>query len=86
MIGLTDVRGYTMSTKDHMGFYDGGAPFDRDVLLPQEVLLDSYSADLTLVMKPLLDEVWNAAGFTGSVYYKNGKWIGDELAKATGGF
>jgi hypothetical protein len=85
MLSLTDVRGYTMATKDYAGFPDGGMPFDRDVLLPQEVLMDSYSADLTLVMKPLLDEVWNSVGFDGSVYYKDGKWVGDQLAAQVGG-
>ena len=24
-------------------------------------------------MKPLMDEIWNAAGFHGSIYYRNGK-------------
>ncbi len=85
MLSLTDVQGYTIVTKDYAGFLDGGVPFDRDVLLPQEVLIDSYAADLTLVMKPLLDEVWNAAGFDGSVYYKDGRWIGDQLAAQVGG-
>src|SRR6266581_1300599 len=74
-LSLTDVRGYTMIARDYASFLDGGVPFDRDVLLPQEVLMDSYAADLTVVMKPLLDEVWNAAGFDGSVYYKDGRWV-----------
>jgi hypothetical protein len=85
MLSLLDVKGYTIITKDYLGFPGGGAPFDREVLMPQEVLIDTYSADVPLVMKPLVDEIWNAANFNGSIYYKDGKWMGEEVARQLGG-
>lgn len=85
MFALIDVRGHTMYPRDCFGFTRGGAPFDQEVLMPQEVLIDTYSADLPLVMKPIVDEIWNAAGFECSFYYKDGKWIGEEVASQRGG-
>lgn len=84
MLALIDVRDYTMSRKDFLGFTSGGAPFDREMLLPQEVLIDEYSADVSLIMRPLIDEIWNAAGFNESPYYKSGGWVGEELARQYG--
>jgi len=75
MLSLTDVKGYTMGRKGNMGVF-GGTPFDRDILITQDVLLDTYDVDVPLVMKPVVDEIWNAAGFEESLYYKDGKWIG----------
>jgi hypothetical protein len=85
MLALIDVRGYTMITHDYFGAFGGGAPVDREVLVPHEVLIDAYCVDVPLVMKPLVDEIWNAADFKGSIYYKDGKWVGDELARQRGG-
>lgn len=85
MLTLIDVRGYSLANEQYGGFLGGGHPFDRDMLLPQEVLIDSYDTHLPQVMKSLFDELWNAAGCSGSIYYKNGKWIGEEVAQARGG-
>jgi hypothetical protein len=85
MLSLIDVQGYTMSRHDDLNPFGGGAPFDRSVLMPQDVLIDTYSSDVPLVMKPLVDELWNAAGFNGSAYYKDDKWLGEELARRIGG-
>lgn len=46
--------------------------FDRDVIQTSEVFLDDYPADkdqIYQLLKPALDEVWNAAGFSGSPFY-----------------
>lgn len=46
--------------------------FDRDVIQTSEVFLDDYPADKDQIyqfLKPALDEVWNAAGFSGSPFY-----------------
>jgi schlafen family protein len=83
MLALIDVRGYTMGSRDQLGFHIGGAAFDRDVLVPQEVLIENYSADVPLVMKPLVDEIWNAASFVSSDYYRDGKWVGEDLARGS---
>jgi hypothetical protein len=74
---LTDVKSFTMAAAGHLGIF-GGTPFDREVLMPQDLLLDTYDVDVFRVMKPLLDEIWNAAGYEGSPYYRDGKWIGGQ--------
>jgi hypothetical protein len=53
--------------------------------MPQEVLIDNYPIDVPDVMKPILDEIWNAADYPGSIYYKDGKWVGEQLARHLGG-
>ncbi len=85
MLSLLDVQGYTLHVPDRLGAFAGGEPFDRAVLAPQEVLIETYSDDIPSVMKPLLDEIWNAAGFEGSPYYRGDEWIGDVLARQLGG-
>jgi Putative DNA-binding domain len=82
MLTLIGVRGYTMSSHDSFG--GGGEPFDREVLMPQEVLIDTYSADVPLLMKPAVDEIWNAANFNESIYYIDGKWFGDKRFRQLG--
>lgn len=75
MLALIDVRGYALA-RDGGGFLISEDPFDRDFLAPQEVLIESYSLDVPVVLKPILDEIWNAGGAVGSIYYRDGKWVG----------
>jgi hypothetical protein len=83
-LSLLDVRGYAMGRPDQ-GFLDAGRPFDRDVLMPQEALIESYTADVAVVAKPIFDELSNAAGFAESNLYADGEWIGEEVARRFGG-
>ena len=83
MVALTDIKGYTLATDDY-GFFNG-APFDREVLMPREVLIDAYTADVPMALKPVFDQIWNATDSKGSIYYKDGKWIGEEVARQRGG-
>lgn len=83
MVALTDIRGYSPAT-DESGMFHG-APFDREMLMPREVLIDAYTTDVPLTLKPVFDQVWNATDFKESIYYKDGKWIGEEIAQKRGG-
>jgi hypothetical protein len=83
MVALTDVKGYALVT-DRSGFFNSG-PFDREVLMPREVIIDGYTADIPMVLKSVFDQIWNATDSKGSVYYKDGKWIGEEVARQCGG-
>lgn len=75
MVSLVHARGYSMGTQNDFGQFATEEPFDRDLLAPQEILIESYDADVPMVLKPLIDEVWNAAGFDGSENYREGEWI-----------
>lgn len=83
MVALTDVRGYALATDDY-GMYTG-APFERDVLMPRAVAIDAYRADVPMALKPILDQIWNARDSKESIYYKEGKWVGEEVARQRGG-
>lgn len=48
---------------------------DRDVLPIPEVLVENFQCDISAVMRPLFDAVWNAAGWSGSLNYdETGQW------------
>jgi hypothetical protein len=79
-LSMVDVRGYTMSRRGTQRMLSGGRPFDREVLMPQEVLIEDYAVDVPAAMKPVVDEIWNAADFKGSDFYQDGKWIGGTLS------
>ncbi len=70
MIGVKGVWLYVGSN-----FFDDPGAIDRDTLLLPEVLLESFDTDVTKLMRPIFDAVWNAAGYERSYNYdKNGKW------------
>ena len=50
---------------------------DRDDLLVQEVLVESYNVLAEDVLKPCFDSIWNACGYQKSFNYDDkGKWVG----------
>jgi hypothetical protein len=50
--------------------------FDRDVVVLPEVLIEDITPDITGCLRPLLDGLWQAAGFTGSdSYNEEGRYI-----------
>ena len=65
MISLLGVKGHRVGPQE-MAAIHGVGRFDRDVILVPEVLLDSFDADITKLMKQTFDVVWNAAGWACS--------------------
>ena len=45
------------------------APIDRDILLLPDVMLEDYETDLTRLVRPISDALWNAGGFARSLNY-----------------
>lgn len=70
-VSLLDVKGYALSL-DHAQTDE----FDRDIISAQEITIESYDVNVPLAMKPLLDQIWNAAGCEGSPYYSSDNWTG----------
>lgn len=72
---LLNAKGACLET----GFYrEDGSPIDRDVLCVPEVLIDDFGSDISTVMRPAFDAIWNACGFSGSESYDSeGKWNPD---------
>jgi hypothetical protein len=48
--------------------------FDRDVLIVPEVLVEDLSVPADVALRPILDMVWNAGGWSQSPTYKDGRW------------
>jgi len=49
--------------------------FDRDNVLFRDVLLTDWDGDVRVILKPLLDELWQAAGLARCLDYDNqGNW------------
>ena len=77
-ISLIGVRGQKMALDGHHQLMMGpSGEIDRDVLVLPEILVADLSARAGPLLKPVLDLVWNACGYDGSIYFdQNGNWNG----------
>jgi hypothetical protein len=77
-ISLIGVRGQKMALDAQRQLAMGASgAIDRDVLVLPEIFVENLSARADLLLKPVLDLVWNACGYDASVYFdQNGNWIG----------
>jgi hypothetical protein len=75
-ISLLGVRGQALGLNQKLVWQDHHArPFDRDNILFRDVLLTDWDSDAHVVLKPLLDELWQAAGLERCYDYDvNGNW------------
>lgn len=74
LLALTGLKGTRMVVPQD---YSTSAldVFDRDPLLIPEILLETFAHDYRADARPLIDAVWNAAGWPGSPYYdEKGEW------------
>jgi hypothetical protein len=80
LLSLTGVKGWQMGVKDSYGTRGGRGGFDRDPLLVPELVLTTLTTDnVPKLVKPLVDAVWNAAGYAQSDYYDGmGNWVGEQ--------
>ena len=76
MVSLLGVAGRTMPPLRRGSLrWRETYPVDRDELIIPEVIIDSFTDDLTKIMKPVLDAIWNAVGFPRSMSYDDeGNW------------
>lgn len=69
MISLLGVRGFSLAVSAET-WPLGGGPIDREtLLLPEIVIEDPDNADVSAVLKPVLDALWNAGGWPRSLNY-----------------
>jgi hypothetical protein len=75
MVSFTGIKGW------RMGVPPGKYPrspvdvFDRDPLLTPEILIESFDGLPVSEMRPIIDAIWNAAGWPCSPHYdEQGKW------------
>jgi hypothetical protein len=70
LLTLLGVKGYFLIRDEGYGFADG-RPIDRDDLLIPAVKQREVDADFGIVLRPLLDRIWNAGGFRRSMNYND---------------
>jgi len=68
MISLLEVRGYVMATKSDYRSMRVSS-IDRNVLLLPEIIIEQFDQDVSSLLRPAFDAVWQAAGFLRSPYY-----------------
>ena len=74
MLSLLGVNGYVMAVSQARRF-DDGHPIDRDILIVPEGLIEDFAASPDKTLRPILDAVWNAAGWPGSINFdKEDNW------------
>ncbi len=77
LIGIKNYTVVSSSRAMHFPRFSDDNRIEKDTLLIPEVLLENYPTDdLDVVLKPMLDTIWNASGREESPRYKNGKWLG----------
>jgi hypothetical protein len=70
MVSFLNVKGYKIG---HPTFALNISPYTREIdrtnLIIPEVMIDSFDVDVAVVMRPIFDTVWNAAGYICSPNY-----------------
>jgi hypothetical protein len=70
---LLDVKGYTIPHKFQFDD-DVSHKIDKDILSLPEVSVNNFDIDISKIMRPGFDAIWNACGFRRSMNYdENGK-------------
>jgi hypothetical protein len=72
MLSVLGMRGYSMSLP--WGVREAH-PIDRANLVMPEIVLETLDIDVSQMMRPLFDALWNASGLSHSTSYDDqGKW------------
>ncbi|HEX8451436.1 MAG TPA: ATP-binding protein [Longimicrobium sp.] len=73
MLGLVGIKGYQVAAGQR--WFLSGVAVDRDIVTCPEVIVEDWDADVTQVLRPCLDAIWNAGGFAEcDLYDKTGNW------------
>lgn len=73
-VSFLKVNGFNMDSNNFN--YISQHPVDRDHLFFPEVLINDYSEQIELVIKPIFDSLWQAFGFSKCRHYNDeGEWI-----------
>jgi hypothetical protein len=77
-ISLIGIHGQRLAVDAVMELSMGGTrAIDRNVLMLPEIVVEDLSAPIGPLLKPALDLVWNACGYTSSPHFdRAGNWTG----------
>ncbi len=76
LVALLGVRGFNLAVKNSLDiWFRHTHNIDRDALLLPDVLMEDYGTDPTVILRPVFDSLWNAAGWSKSLGYDDaGNW------------
>ncbi len=66
-VTLTGVKGYFIPRSQNI--FSSNQIIDKEILNPSVMVLDDINTDIDVLLRPIFDSVWNAAGFTHSLNY-----------------
>jgi hypothetical protein len=66
---VTGVRGHQMIVEYLPGYRPPIVVIDRDVLAVPEIVVDDLSRAAHVLLRPVLDMLWNAGGWPRSPHY-----------------
>lgn len=80
MMSIVGIGGFSLGVNPSEDLFgDIGRPVDRNEILLPEVLLESLDVEVSKVLQPLFDIVWNSAGYERSLNFdEDGHWVGAE--------
>ena len=72
-VTLIGAKGFTLGISANLSFIQGiqAQQFDRDLLLLRDVVVTDWGVPVETLLKPLLDELWQAAGLPRCFDYDN---------------
>lgn len=74
LLSLLGVKDYFLHNGETYQYYHP-TPLDRDALILPDILIEDYSDLVEQQMRPVIDQLWNAFNYKGSVSYdQDGKW------------
>jgi hypothetical protein len=73
-ISIIGAKGAHMYVSPRYFSGDADFPIDREHFLLPDAIIDDYNSDISELLRPIFDVVWNACGYPRSINYKNGKW------------
>lgn len=74
---MLKVKGKYMGVDTWKYDIEDWKPIDRDNVVTQEVIIDDPDQDPTVIVRPILTDIWNAAGWPTDIYYdSDGNWKG----------
>jgi len=75
-LSLLGVKDYTLAVGRN-GYRNQGSRAERDNILLPEIIVEQWTDDPAIIMRPAFDMVWNAFGFAQSFNYNDtGQWVG----------
>lgn len=73
---LVGIKGYKMWAGHNIRYSDEYNKVDKDVINLPDFLIQNYDEDVTNILRPMFDLIWNACGFQKSYNFDNEwKWI-----------